>query len=369
MPALVVSDAHLSEGKGRGASRAIAELIEYAAKGGAGLDPARLEIVCAGDVLDLDPAFGRTSSPHQIIREILASHPELTHALRSAMYRGASVVFVAGNHDADLQMSESRRAIDEAIGFPGVHRTWFHQTHCGAHVEHGHLFDPACAGHAGQTLGSLGARHAHLAFPGLDPEGIDSLHPNAYLAHVKRLVGADPAHARRAVLAGASFLRSLAAVETMPLEHGAMMSQLASAAVHEHGGLVDVASVLRHAAATARACTPGEFAEARGWDGYKNVMEDALLTGQKRIQEIYRVPVVIFGHTHSVRLTRGAPTPLVPSGAALMNAGCWGEDGGTYAVHDPAGGRTGVYRWGHTNAEFVPLEARLDPRRVPPEAG
>lgn len=338
---LGISDVHLSEGKGQGASRTAAELIEHAARGRLadrlGLRPEGLELALDGDVLDLDVG-GPSREPGEHAVSVLGSHPELHGALRSAALRGVEIVVVAGNHDAALASPGARAALDAALGARCTHRTWFHRSRrTGAHVEHGHLYDPACAGAPEATLGGLGARHAHLAFPGLDPEGIDSLPASAYARHLGNVLAADPAHARRVMLACASFLRMLAGVGSAE-GHEAQMMRLASAAIGEIEGL-DAARLLLHARRVAQPMTPDAFAQARAWEGYKDEVSRLLADSSRDLQAIYRAPAVVMGHSHVARDER------LPSGAALLNSGCWNEDGGTFALVTTDPRTTGVYRW------------------------
>ena len=363
MLTLVFSDTHLAPGKCRGASRMLADLIGHAARGGFGVPAHAVEVVGAGDVFDLDPSYPRSASPEgaaDAIAETLLDHPELARELADAKLAGCDVHLVAGNHDQAIAAPEGRAAISRTLGFHVPVWTWYRTSSSGAHVEHGHLYDPANAGQADVTLGGIGARHAHLAFPGLDPEGIDSLHPREYLGHVRALVARDPSHARRAVLAGASFLRCASLVDDARARRATseLIAALARSIEVEHGRPPSFAD-RRQLQIVANACTPAEFTRARGWDGYHVGVVEELGRAAARIQALRGAPAVVLGHVHRPRV-QWVPNPSDPSGqAALMNAGCWSERGGTYAIHNPAfppgagqarggtGPATGVYAWGN----------------------
>lgn len=324
----------------------LASLIRHAAGGGLGVPGHAVEIVGAGDVLDLDPSYPRSGHPQgaaDAIEATLTDHAELAAALRRASAAGCGVHLVAGNHDPAVATPQGRAAIQRVLGPSVAVWSWYFPAASGAHVEHGHLYDPANAGQADVTLGGIGARHAHLAFPGLDPEGIDSVHPREYARHALALVGADPAHARRAVLAGANFLRSASLVDEACVKRarGELLAQLGGSVQLEHGRQL-AAVDRRHLELVAGACTPAEFTRARGWDGYHAGVVEELARASRRVQALRGAPTVIFGHVHRARDERTA------SGARLLNAGCWSERGGTFAIHNSSseGTPTGVYAWG-----------------------
>jgi UDP-2,3-diacylglucosamine pyrophosphatase LpxH len=134
-PVLVVSDVHLGHTSGRAAGDALVALLRT--------HPEH-ELVLAGDTLNLSLApDGR--SPADSVREILQAHASVRSALSERLRRGASVVFLAGNHDAALVLDEVVSALREALAVtaqaPLSVASWFVRRGQ-VHIEHGHLYDP-----------------------------------------------------------------------------------------------------------------------------------------------------------------------------------------------------------------------------------
>lgn len=125
-----------------------------------------IELVFNGDLFDFDAArvvgneapfedLPRTESVAvELLGRILDDHPGYLHALGAMLAAGHEVVFISGNHDAQLGFPKVRALLTErlvaASGDPSVrsrvhHRAWFHQTVHGIHLEHGNQFDHFCA--------------------------------------------------------------------------------------------------------------------------------------------------------------------------------------------------------------------------------
>jgi UDP-2,3-diacylglucosamine pyrophosphatase LpxH len=134
-----------------------------------------IEVVFNGDVFDFDvaPVKGeRLDYDTRCVTEddavarlavILDDHPVFVAAVAKIVAQGGSVVFVAGNHDAQLHWPkvqallterlvdaaisarepapEAREAIRGRIAF----RAWFHRTVDGVLVEHGNQYDRYCS--------------------------------------------------------------------------------------------------------------------------------------------------------------------------------------------------------------------------------
>ncbi|MBK8266154.1 MAG: metallophosphoesterase [Nannocystis sp.] len=172
-------------------------------------------LVINGDFIDFwnieegrDPAL--VGEPLAIARlhAALDAYPGVEDAFVRFLEAGDSIVFVAGNHDAELLYGGVRRALRERIEAamaarpaasvsaatarlrdvaPGrVHFVpWFLHEPGAMWIEHGHLFDPACAtpnqlaptrrGHLVQTLAEVATR----SFTNLTPE-IDYDAPDRY---------------------------------------------------------------------------------------------------------------------------------------------------------------------------------------------
>jgi UDP-2,3-diacylglucosamine pyrophosphatase LpxH len=91
---------------------------------------------------------------------ILADHPDFVACLARFIRRGGRVVFVVGNHDAELLWPSVQQRVREAIGANGtsgerpvgavdiddrvVFCSWFYLSDGDTFVSHGHQFDPHC---------------------------------------------------------------------------------------------------------------------------------------------------------------------------------------------------------------------------------
>lgn len=136
------------------------------------------------------------------LHAVFDAHPRVEDALARFLRAGHGVVFVAGNHDAELLYAGVRQAIverlegamaDDADGDAAKTRTgmvrldamppgrirfvrWFLREEGGAWIEHGHKFDPSCATPAalsptrGEALVQTVAEVATRNFSNLMPE-------------------------------------------------------------------------------------------------------------------------------------------------------------------------------------------------------
>ncbi|MBX7083179.1 MAG: hypothetical protein K1X88_28490 [Nannocystaceae bacterium] len=174
---LLISDLHLGshlKPRMRGEAVHLASRIEevfprfcehYARRG-------RWQLVINGDFIDfwnieLPGSAGLPPEALAVARlhAVFDAHPEVEAALQRMLRAGNGILFVTGNHDAELLYPEVRRAIlsrlstgDDAdathtdltnLGAlqPGRVRfvRWFLREPGGAWIEHGHKFDPSCA--------------------------------------------------------------------------------------------------------------------------------------------------------------------------------------------------------------------------------
>ncbi len=174
---LLISDLHLGshlKPRMRGEAVHLASRIEevfphfcehYARRG-------RWQLVINGDFIDfwnieLPGSAGLPAEALAVARlhAVFDAHPEVEAALQRMLRAGHGILFVTGNHDAELLYPEVRRAIlsrlstgDDAdathtdltnLGAlqPGRVRfvRWFLREPGGAWIEHGHKFDPSCA--------------------------------------------------------------------------------------------------------------------------------------------------------------------------------------------------------------------------------
>ena len=160
-----------------------------------------LVVVLNGDIFDFDAprVVGGESVFHDLPRDaahavpameaILRDNPHFVTSLGAVLADGHSVVFVSGNHDAQLTLPDVRAALRDRLvaaardvlaergerlgdGLAAriVFRAWIHRTSDGIVVEHGNQYDPFCSfrypmapyardrSEIQPTMGSLAAR-------------------------------------------------------------------------------------------------------------------------------------------------------------------------------------------------------------------
>jgi UDP-2,3-diacylglucosamine pyrophosphatase LpxH len=167
----------------------------------------RWQLVINGDFIDfwnveLPPIPGESAEALAVRRlhAVFDAHPAVEDALGRFARAGHGIVFVTGNHDAELLYAGVRRAMavriegamnlpdDGAIARTGAVRLdemqpgrvrfvrWFLREEGGAWIEHGHKFDPSCATPAvmnptrGYRLVMTVAEVATRSFANLMPE-------------------------------------------------------------------------------------------------------------------------------------------------------------------------------------------------------
>ena len=129
-----------------------------------------LTVVLNGDIFDFDAprVVDGVSVAHDRPRNaaesvpaaaaILRDHPEFVRGLASVVAAGHEVVFVSGNHDAQLTLPEVREVVRTAIldAAKGIDpsaaklgdiefRAWFYRSKEGVLFEHGHQYDTFCS--------------------------------------------------------------------------------------------------------------------------------------------------------------------------------------------------------------------------------
>jgi UDP-2,3-diacylglucosamine pyrophosphatase LpxH len=152
---IVASDFHLHasardpNAAGLRSARDFAHLIDSSLKDGP------IELVLCGDIYDL--AIAGFAPVGERLRAIAETHLEFHEALRRVMEQGGRVIMVPGNHDYELDSTEARKWLEDAV--PGARiEPWFWRVH-GAHLEHGSQYDPDNS-------------HPHPLRPEGDPLGI-----------------------------------------------------------------------------------------------------------------------------------------------------------------------------------------------------
>jgi hypothetical protein len=126
----------------------------------------RLDLVFNGDLFDFDAGrvidgkaqfedLPRTEPVSiDLIERILADHKGYVAALARLLRAGHRVIFVSGNHDAQLGFPGVRIRLRERLAAAAGHvrfgdnvlfRAWFWQGPDGIHVEHGNQYDTYCS--------------------------------------------------------------------------------------------------------------------------------------------------------------------------------------------------------------------------------
>ena len=358
---LVVSDIHLSRVIANEApyltyrqprflpDNDLARLIINIAGLSRGTREGGIEIVFNGDIFDFDasdPAVPRGYRPGEArvhetannaassvrrIAHILNDHPMFVNAVRFALNQGCNVVFIAGNHDAQLNFPQVQQflrhhafacpAESGATGQQGVTlRTWFHQTRDGIHIEHGHLYDPFCTLNLPEpheqledTMGSVTARYLPAMFPNMNPHAVNpfpafggtSQGPKELLATWMSTQDDGVAG-----VAAAKFLRGLMTVEGHPIQK----DSLVRAAAAETGA--DIQKITRHASLLPAKGNFADFVRGKEWSDYAGKTSRRLQQASRHIASIYGARAVVMGHTHDAYGLR-------ESGIFFGNSGSW----------------------------------------------
>jgi UDP-2,3-diacylglucosamine pyrophosphatase LpxH len=324
----------------------------------------RFEVVLNGDFFDFDapdpaaavaarlpPPRPRTEAAAvALLRGILADHPAVVAALGELLRGGAALVFVAGNHDAQLALPgvqrELRAWLAAASGLaapPVAFRAWCHRTAGGVHVEHGHQYDAMCAvdaadGVAGPggteveaTVGSVASHYVQAMVGSLNP-----YHPDPFAVRLRELAAmalAGP-HRRDAGWYAAAVADAAAHLARVPASAPAAELAPAHAALFApKARLADLGAVLQdrgHAAEVGRRCAAAAAEILRRYDARG----------------------VVFGHTHVPRGgwsagrfvgNSGTWAPRLPHGAGAAPRGVDGAF--VWLVTGADGCRGGTFRW------------------------
>lgn len=340
----------------------LAALLDGAAGAARG---AALEVVFNGDLFDLDapdvrgdPRSFRESTSHDeagaaaLLGAVLDDHPAVVGAVGRVLAAGHRVVFVPGNHDAQLAFPEVRRVLaarlaaasdrsDPRVAF----RTLFHRTADGLHVEHGHQYDPLCAldaplpyREAGrlrleETLGSVASYYLPALLGCANPYASDPFDVGAgeLLAAARRCGSAGLPASRWGAAAAAGFARQLALVRAAPCP--AARAAVCAAAAAETA--TDPAAVRAHAALFAPKVAAGWAVAGDARRGYGAEVDRRVRAAAYAAARLYGAAGVVMGHTH---VAHGG----WDGGRFFANTGSWAP-----AVGLPAGvaHATGSYVW------------------------
>ena len=138
---LVVSDLHLHTGSDPAVAEDLTRLLAQS--------PANL-LVINGEMFDLDRVAGEKRGgigPGKAaarVARILDEFPEVTAGLRNWLARGGRIVWLPGNHDAEICLPSVQQELRLRLD-PAGDRLRFEDnayTDGGIHIEHGHQHDP-----------------------------------------------------------------------------------------------------------------------------------------------------------------------------------------------------------------------------------
>ncbi len=222
---LLISDLHLGshlKARGRGEFVHLASRIEdvfprFIDHHLASQPPGGWQLIVNGDFIDFwnieigtRRDHGDEATATERLHAVFDSYPNLEDALVRFLAAGNGIVFVTGNHDAELLYPAVRRAIVERLEraaqadgedasitrtgmvllselTPGRVRfvRWFLREEGGAWIEHGHKFDPSCAapaalspmrgGHLVQTVAEVATRGFANLMPEMDHDAPDHM--------------------------------------------------------------------------------------------------------------------------------------------------------------------------------------------------
>jgi len=320
-------DAHLAAAIDRAVTQA----------GGRGID-----VVLGGDFLDLDapledaPDLDARAEPGALHATLatLRDHPIVFLELARSISRGARVVFVPGNHDAQLAFPAVRLAVAQALGVPyGDDRrlrfaAWFHRVD-GVHVEHGHVYDPFCTmsrlhpaldacgtARLEPTLGTVGTRAVGELLGLVNPYGSDPLKDVS--GRLDRVAGSLVGSPHEDYLArSAAIVRDLAGVETDAGARAVSDDRWLRSVSGQTGA--DLGKVALHRYRWASKASAGDLADA-ALDpayGYDRDTDERLRGAMGWIGRLHQADVVVMGHTHRAFAERR------PDGRAHANSGTW----------------------------------------------
>jgi UDP-2,3-diacylglucosamine pyrophosphatase LpxH len=372
---LILSDAHLCEVIGESGTwmpyrqRAyifddgLASLIDDAIRWSRS-DSASLEIVFNGDIFDFNaPDLRVATAPEvpasisreepgaaQLISNILDDHPAFVNAVGRALAADATVVFISGNHDAQLVFPEVRVVISNflmraaiaagsyeprtTLNSRIIFRSWFHHTSDGFHIEHGHQYDPLCAltnmlptyenGRLKleDTIESVASYYAQPLF-----DGIDLCTVSPFDVRSPDLLKATYCCATRG---GTDRMYWYAKALIQLIQQIALNNPVSCCspeasvqhAAHAETG-VGLESLRRHQAFFVQK-TPIEHVMVSDiWKTYEKVIDGSLRSAATGIAGIYGARGVIMGHTHRLYGT-------TVDGVFYGNTGSWTPASGSF---------------------------------------
>jgi UDP-2,3-diacylglucosamine pyrophosphatase LpxH len=138
---LVVSDLHLHPGSDPAVAGDFTRLLSASPAG---------RLVINGELFDLDRVAGEkragigSEGAAARVARILDEFPGVTAGLRSWLARGGRIVWLPGNHDAEICLPAVQRELRRRLDQPGDRLRFLDDayTENGVHIEHGHQHDP-----------------------------------------------------------------------------------------------------------------------------------------------------------------------------------------------------------------------------------
>jgi len=339
-----------------------------------------LSIVFNGDLFDFDAPPGcfseflpdtishEQSGAVQTLQAILEDHPIFLKALGRALCNGHSVVFVAGNHDAQLAFPEVRgllrlyltleASLYKANCTPQIFfRSLFHQTSDGLHIEHGHSYDPFCAlsvplpfardgqSHLEETVGSVASYYGPAVLRDVDPYKSNPMDVRSHdlATAVWQRIAAGDISAPWLMASATRFIHRLAMVDAVADARGTVpFCEHVAGEVGRH-----VADITRHVAMFAPKAVATRALEANIRSNYGTDVDDRLRAAMREICAIYNCRGVVFGHTH-------VPWIGGHGSAQMANSGAWSHtQAGSYVWAESDSGVFKSFSCATTESNFL----------------
>ncbi len=291
-----------------------------------------LEVIFNGDLFDFDAPDVRPLNAHReldagkLIGHILDDHPEFVRAVQNVIRARGTVIFIPGNHDAQLAFLSVRNVLRGRLG--ALHdmfaylefKSLFHRTDDGVHVEHGHQYDPLCClrnvipqNHfLEHTIGSIASQYA--------PELLGG---NPY--------SSDPFDLDIQKIGGGAVVRLIQGLATMS-DSESSRSPLIQKCFIETG--MDLHKLNRHTFFFSKKMSPEEFIVSRVWLNHGKDLDEKFHRAEKKIAALYGAKGVVMGHTHR-------PHERCSDGYFSANTGSWTPDVGL----KPGAAMTGSFVW------------------------
>jgi len=331
---------------------------------------ADLEIVFNGDLFDFDAP---PSSVHQtlipdsisheqtgavsVLEKILDDHPVFVRACGRVVCAGKKLVFVSGNHDAQMvfplvRKTLANRIVDAALLY-GQHdpkvlwkrilfRSFCYATDHGLHIEHGHAYDPFCVLGVHlpfesngsvlieRTVGSIASYYGPAILRDIYPYAANPLDVRAHdlVRSIWARMLSGEVHPQWMAAAVASFLSHLSKVD---VSADPERMKLFCQKVAKECGLSEY-SMVRQSQLFAQKSSAEQAIHEKSREEYGVLVDRAARDAMKAISDIHSSKAIVFGHTH-------VPWTGKHKRSLLGNSGSWSHKGGSHiwVESDPDG--------------------------------